>query len=77
MNTDFLAKAGVVFATIFIALALMSCEYIPHRELDGKVLVDPETGKRYRLEWVSGQGEKWRFLEETNGQWDYIKRPKN
>lgn len=64
---------------LFSALFLVGCvEYIPYKELDGKILCD-ETKKCYKLEWQSGNGEAWRFLVPTKEGddtiWRYIGRP--
>lgn len=73
--------ATKAFFILLVSCCLFSCnQYIPREKLDGKILFD-ENGKKIKLEWQSGWGESWRFLEEvtvisekdTIKEWRYIK----
>jgi lysyl-tRNA synthetase class I len=80
MRTKFanLLKPALLIGAV---LCCFSCTYIPHNELDGKILTD-ENGKKYKLEWQSGWGESWRFLEQvkdasgkdTTTRWQYVSK---
>lgn len=57
-----------------VVICCFSCgEYIPHKELNGHVLTDSD-GKKYKLEWLEGRGESWRFLEEVKSTSDSTKK---
>lgn len=74
-----LLKSALLIGAVMCCFS--SCTYIPHNELDGKILTD-ENGKKYKLEWQSGYGESWRFLEQvkdTTGKdtvirWKYVSK---
>lgn len=76
-------KIGMVAAMVIGMVVLNGCgiawNYVPHEELNGKILVDPSNGKKYKLEWLEGQGDAWRFLEEykdpqdtSKSEWFYV-----
>jgi hypothetical protein len=75
-----LLKLTLLISTVMFCF---SCnEYIPNGtdELNGHILTDSD-GKRYKLEWVEGNGESWRFLEEVKSktdssrtQWIYVSK---
>ena len=81
MRTKFanLLKSALLIGAVMCCFS--SCTYIPHNELDGKILTD-ENGKKYKLEWQSGYGESWRFLEQvkdatgkdTATRWKYVSK---
>ena len=81
MRTKFanLLKSALLIGAVICCFS--SCTYIPHNELDGKILTD-ENGKKYKLEWQSGYGESWRFLEQvkdstgkdTATRWKYVSK---
>ena len=74
-----LLKSALLIGAVMCCFS--SCTYIPHNELDGKILTD-ENGKKYKLEWQSGYGESWRFLEQvkdttgkdTATRWKYVSK---
>lgn len=77
-------RIGMIAAMVIGMIVLNGCggdfDYVPYRELNGKILMDPSNGKRYKLEWQEGWGARWRFLEEikdpsgdsTKSEWAYF-----
>ena len=63
----------VIGVIVFNGCAKIDFDYIPHKELNGKILVDPSNGKRYKLEWQEGFGPTWKFLEEYKDPTDTSK----
>jgi len=69
-------------SALLFALVLFGCgqQYIPNEELDGKVLCD-SSRNCYKLEWLDGEGEAWRFKiaaklgSDSEVTWIYIPRP--
>ena len=75
--------AGMVIGMIVLNGCGFAFNYVPSKELNGKILVDPSNGKRYKLEWMEGHGNSWRFLEEakdpsdsTKSEWFYVAQRK-
>lgn len=76
-------RIGMIAGMVIGMIILNGCGYVP-TELNGKILVDPSNGKRYKLEWQAGWGHAWQFLEEmkdpndsTKSEWFYIAKRKN
>lgn len=76
-------KIMMIAAMIVLYGCGIAFNYVPYRELNGKVLVDTTNGKRYKLEWQDGEGNSWRFLEERkssndgSSEWAYMSAREN
>jgi hypothetical protein len=78
-----LMRIGMIAMMVVGMIVLNGCggmdlDHVP-TELNGKILVDPSHGKRYKLEWQEGWGHTWKFLEEakdpsdsSKSEWFYI-----
>jgi hypothetical protein len=78
MKLNLLNIASIcIIITFFVSRS--GCQHVPYKELDGKILKD-DNGHQYKLEWVKGWGETWRFLEkktninatDTTTKWVYV-----